>query len=329
MRAATGALAAMPLDTGAVSPEMLAGFDAKSEEAAEPMSSPETTAFAPGVSIGAGLKAVREAKGLSVENVAEATRVRRHYLACLEAMDIAQLPSRPFAIGYVRAYARELGLDEELAVARFKEDVPDPEAAGLREPVGVPSERDPRIGLIIAGATVVIGAIVLWNVAQRGMAAKAPPQPAAVEAPAPVVVAPAQVSLGEALPPPVESTIPPPYLTPGLEAEVPDISAGPVVSPPLPEAPVINPQAEVFGAPAEQSAVMLRARKSASLIIRGSDGDSTFFANQLKPSEAYRLPMGAPLTIEVFDPSAFDVYVRGQFTGQLPALVTPAAKLGG
>ena len=164
----------MPLDTGAITPDILATYDVADEEPAAMAPSLETLALSSGSHVGAGLQAAREAKGLSLQDVAAATRVHWRYLASIESMDVEKLPSRPFAIGYVRAYARVLGIDEEQAIARFKQDAPQADD-DLRPPVGVSSERDPRIGLIIFAASILIGAIVLWNLAQRGMAAKAPP----------------------------------------------------------------------------------------------------------------------------------------------------------
>ncbi|MBS0331840.1 MAG: helix-turn-helix domain-containing protein, partial [Proteobacteria bacterium] len=58
-----------------------------------------------GPDIGSALKAVRESRRLSLETLADMTRVRRAYLADIEAMRLDRLPSRPFTIGYIRAYA--------------------------------------------------------------------------------------------------------------------------------------------------------------------------------------------------------------------------------
>ena len=319
----------MPLDTGEIAPDMLKTRTTKDAKAVVKPSL-ETLALTSGEHFGAGMKTAREAAKLSLQDVADATRVRRQYLANLEDMDVAQLPSRPFAIGYVRAYAQVLGIDPEKAVARFKADAPEHDD-DLHAPIGVSNERDPRIGLIVFAATIVIGAIVVWNLAQRGMAAKAPPAPAAVEAPLAAPPPPAQVALGEALPAPVESTIPAPYVPPGLEG-TPAASGIPgTISQTLetlPEAPISDPRAAAYGAPPEQSVVTLRARKSASLIVRGADG-APKFVRQLSASEVYRVPMDPGLTLEVSDQQAFDVFTRGQFIGQLPALATPASKLGG
>ena len=91
--------------------------------------------------LGAYLKAVREHRGLTLNEVAHSTRIRRLYIAALEEGDRSALPSRPFAIGYVRSYAKALGLDGELAVARFKVDWPEA-AEPLRNPVGVEHEEE-------------------------------------------------------------------------------------------------------------------------------------------------------------------------------------------
>src|SRR3712207_3927441 len=50
--------------------------------------------------VGGQLRAQREAQGLTLQHVAEVTRVRRAYLAAIEDMRADLLPSRPFAVGY-------------------------------------------------------------------------------------------------------------------------------------------------------------------------------------------------------------------------------------
>ena len=136
-----------------------------------------------GPNIGAALRAAREFRGLSLQDVADSTRIRRAYLSAIEEMRLEDLPSRPFTIGYVRAYAKALGLDSEAAVNRFKADDPTPETE-LREPVGVRKTGDRRLGLGLTAGALVIGAIVAWNLAQRGLSEAAPPAPAVASAPA-------------------------------------------------------------------------------------------------------------------------------------------------
>lgn len=70
-------------------------------------------------SIGEFFKQVRETKGLTVDEVASKTRIRTDFVKALEDGNFAKLPDQVFARGFVRSYARSLGLDEEDAIHRF------------------------------------------------------------------------------------------------------------------------------------------------------------------------------------------------------------------
>jgi TonB family protein len=74
-------------------------------------------------SVGGYLACVREASGLTVAHIAEKTHIRAEYLDAIELMEIDALPSRPFAIGFVKTYAEALGVDPAAAVARLKENL--------------------------------------------------------------------------------------------------------------------------------------------------------------------------------------------------------------
>ncbi|HEV7386124.1 MAG TPA: helix-turn-helix domain-containing protein [Phenylobacterium sp.] len=297
-----------------------------------------------GADIGQALRAVRERRKLSLEEVADITRIRRVYLADLEAMRLDKLPSRPFTIGYIRAYAEALGLDGEAAVERFKAEEPDLNEP-LRAPVGVIETGDPRLVAIVAGIVVMLAAIILWNVAQRTMTANAPPSPTAsrkATADALAAQKTGPVALGAPLPAPVESTTPPPYETPGMPSLNPDATAvthaaaaatsGLTPEPLTPAelarlSPVFVPDGRIYGAPADQpSAVTVQALKSASLIVRGADG-SIYFARQFAAGEAFRAPQLAGLTATVSVPASFQVFVHGQSKGVLPAAQVSLNKL--
>jgi cytoskeleton protein RodZ len=70
-------------------------------------------------SVGEFFKQVRETKGLTVDEVASKTRIRTDFVKALEDGNFAKLPDQVFAKGFVRSYARSLGLDEEDAIHRF------------------------------------------------------------------------------------------------------------------------------------------------------------------------------------------------------------------
>lgn len=327
----------MPLDTGGASELNLAN-DGAGAASAEPPT------LQSGVDIGQALRAVREHQGRSLEDLAETTRVRASYLAAIEELRLELLPSRPFTIGYIRAYAAALGLDPEAAVERFRADEPVLDEP-LRAPLGVEEEHDPRVNSLIAGGCVIIAAIFLWNIARRAMTEDSPPPPAASEvitAKALAAAKPGPIVLGPPLPAPVESTTPPPYETPGLDRAAPTEDGrltlqGPprpldqmTDPPPLAQLPQrFAPKGAIYGAkPSEPSSVTVQALKSSQLIVRGADG-SLYFARQLAAGEAFRAPQVSGLTFNVTDPNAFQVFVGGQSHGVLPAAQASVSGLTG
>jgi len=61
---------------------------------------------------GATLRAAREAKRLELAHIAAETRIPLRHLEAIEAENFESLPSRTYAIGFSRTYAKAVGLDE-------------------------------------------------------------------------------------------------------------------------------------------------------------------------------------------------------------------------
>ncbi len=62
--------------------------------------------------VGQQLKRAREAAGMSIEQIAGVTRIPIRHLQVIETGNFDALPARTYAIGFSRAYARAVGLDE-------------------------------------------------------------------------------------------------------------------------------------------------------------------------------------------------------------------------
>ena len=73
--------------------------------------------------IGAQLRAAREAKGLTLEQVAAQTRIPQRHLVTIEAGDFARLPGRTYAVGFARTYAKTVGLDQDDVVAMVRAEL--------------------------------------------------------------------------------------------------------------------------------------------------------------------------------------------------------------
>ncbi|MGH8714152.1 MAG: helix-turn-helix domain-containing protein, partial [Casimicrobiaceae bacterium] len=73
------------------------------------------TGFRPGMQLRAG----REAAGLSIDQVAQQLKLAPRQVKALEDEDFGLLPGRTFTRGFLRNYARLLGLDADLLVAQL------------------------------------------------------------------------------------------------------------------------------------------------------------------------------------------------------------------
>jgi cytoskeleton protein RodZ len=63
--------------------------------------------------IGQVLEKARKERGLTLEEVENATKIRKRYLAGLEREDFGALPDAVYAQGFLKTYANYLGLDGE------------------------------------------------------------------------------------------------------------------------------------------------------------------------------------------------------------------------
>jgi cytoskeleton protein RodZ len=71
-------------------------------------------------SVGAHLRQLREARGVSLEEIARATRVNSSYLVALETDDHASLPVPVFTRGFIRAYCQALGEPPEQSLTLYE-----------------------------------------------------------------------------------------------------------------------------------------------------------------------------------------------------------------
>jgi cytoskeleton protein RodZ len=317
----------MPVDAGVMTP----GFDVSQGGAADVARGGDSLETAE--SLGAAFRIRREARGQDLEHLSLATRIRPQYLAAIEAMRLDELPSRPFAIGYVRAYASALGLDPEEAAERYKHEAPerDPVRAA---PVGVERERDPSFRLVIVLGILVIAAIVAWNIAQHVIGREKAAHGTQPAAQARIVASskpPAgPVSLGAPLPAPTESTTPEPYVTPGLGPTAGEgaSAAAPIATPAPAVGTPFDAKGPIYGAPAASALLILQASKPTSVVVRGADG-SVYFARQLETGEAYGASAVQGLSVEVSNPATIDVFVGRALKGPLPAATASLSSLTG
>ncbi len=135
---------------------------------------------------GAFLAAKRGERGLTLQQAASATQIRPEYLSALEADEPELIPAPVYARGYLRTYARYLGLEPESLVARLPNPVPDPrKTLGLGTLVTRPRLVLTGPAAAVAGLLLLAGAFTVYawrqiESDQRGTIVTAPATPAAV-----------------------------------------------------------------------------------------------------------------------------------------------------
>ena len=210
-------------------------------------------------SFGARLKREREQRRISLDDISVSTKIGTRFLIAIEEEQFDQLPGGIFSKGFVRAYARYLGIDEAQAVADYvtasgaslPEATPEPladlalpqvrESATKERAAGLPWEM-----LAIALLIVAFG-FAIWGFLSREKSTR----------PAPVAPPPVPASSGEVK----SSTAAPPNLVPAVapspapvvgnaasESRVPESSAAIVAAGSAPTIPLAAASAPNPGA---------------------------------------------------------------------------------
>ena len=80
----------------------------------------------PAATFGPRLRQERERRQISLDSIAENTKIGRSLLEALERDDVSRWPSGIFRKNFIRAYAKAVGLDIEATTREFLERFPDP-----------------------------------------------------------------------------------------------------------------------------------------------------------------------------------------------------------
>lgn len=145
-------------------------------------------------SLGHRFQAARESQGLTLEQIASTTKVREYYLKALEEDRFDRLPQKVFAKGFVRSYARSLGLDEAECVrlflersASFYKEEEDKQQYVLQRMKGDRKSKINRNAVLMVTGVVFLGVLFLLPREQSGPTKPPPESEAARDASPPLL----------------------------------------------------------------------------------------------------------------------------------------------
>jgi cytoskeletal protein RodZ len=143
-----------------------------------------TAQKAPG-DFGRKLRDARERRGLSLRQIASATKISMITLEALERNDIARLPGGIFSRAFVRSYALEVGLDPEETIQEFMGQFPQdsvtaghPTTSQVEDHQAVESDRRTASTVVrLVFVSIPVAAVVLYFAAGRRAHAPGPAAP--------------------------------------------------------------------------------------------------------------------------------------------------------
>lgn len=254
-----------------------------------------TPAAAAGESFGPTLAAARKARDLSEADVAAQLRLQVRQVRAIEAEDLERLPQGAYVRGFVRNYARLLGLSPEPLLASLGARLaageplrPDDAEVVARSPVQLAAREHASRLTVIGGG---VAALVVFAVA--GWLAMRPVE-----------------STPEAVPPKVEAAAP--AVEPARERE-PQPDAGPRESAPatVPEDAAKAETASVAATPAVDSNE-LRFSFSRPSWVEVTQADGTVLLSRINDGGSQQTVVGTPpFHVVVGNASAVELEFRG------------------
>ena len=246
---------------------------------------------------GTMLAAARVAAGIDLADLARDTRIPLRHLRAIEADSHASLPALPYTIGFVKSFAKAVGLDPEAVAMQFRS-----ETSKMAHVPSVPSlepldeRRLPSRGLVGASIAVVVLIIAGLSAWGAGLFDPASPPPAVVSA-SPAALPPSPVPA----PVSVTTTDTAPAADASLTATGPTGAAAPSAVIP------------VAGAAVPGGPVVLTANEDVWIKIYDKATKTSAKIGILKSGERYVVPVDPPgLQLWTGKAGALSVTVNGK-----------------
>jgi transcriptional regulator with XRE-family HTH domain len=272
----------------------------------------------PRVDFGSSLRQARERCGVSLREIANVTKISLPALEALERNDVSHLPGGIFSRAFVRAYAREVGLDPEETVKSFIASFPGQDPSEGDGPLKTAARSDVRVDLgtgvmgtvvrvvtVVAGIAVVVGYLA-WSgrlASWRGGTAAPPAASTPAPAPAAALNTPAAPDL------PLEETVAVKAADQPGAALIADKPPSGAAGVPAQEMPAPAAAAELASLPEGTLRLALSARGRCWVSLR-ADGIHVF-AGTMEAGDDRAVDVKGRISLTVGDAGVFSYSING------------------
>ncbi|WP_342541799.1 RodZ domain-containing protein [Paenisporosarcina sp. FSL H8-0542] len=123
--------------------------------------------------LGTRLKEARTAKGYSLDDLQEMTKIQKRYLAGIEEGNYSMMPGPFYVRAFIKQYADAVGLNSDELLESYKQEVPSSTSEEVRQTMtSAPSRRRPigrssnsmneMIPMIVVALFIIIGIVIFW-----------------------------------------------------------------------------------------------------------------------------------------------------------------------
>ncbi|MGB5947320.1 RodZ domain-containing protein [Paenisporosarcina sp.] len=119
------------------------------------------------------LKEARTAKGYSLDDLQEITKIQKRYLAGIEEGNYSMMPGPFYVRAFIKQYADAVGLDSDELLESYKQEVPSSTTEEVRQSITTTPSRRRSLSksssslsdifpMILVGLFIIIGIVIFW-----------------------------------------------------------------------------------------------------------------------------------------------------------------------
>jgi cytoskeleton protein RodZ len=242
-------------------------------------------------------------RGITLNEISESTKISRRHLESLETEDFESLPGGIFNKGFVRAYARFLGIDEDQAVADYAAASNDPVEPENKFPLEIHAQPDPQLNPkrsslpLIAALLALLAVLAVFWARNRTRSPESSDNtvPSATRTPVPSTQTPPS--------PEAETPAPSPTLAPAAQSSPPAVTRN-----------ADAPSAASKALAAERSFSVMVTAKETAWISLTADG-KVAISKILRAGERQTVRAGSRIVLITGNAGGVDVSFNGKLLG--------------